>query len=158
MHLTNSDSVWFKIFVVTLCLLLLVAGATLLLLAYTAFDLRSHVPNLLALLICLAFPTVILLALFNCSSTRLTRLISGLLVLAFSALTFLALSFSTDPTALSVSSNALVADLPKYLDALRYALAISFAAIGGNIAAGAIVESPSRCSCSAHAQSCTGGR
>ena len=158
MHSTSSDSVWFKVFVVTLCLLLLVAGATLLLLAYTAFDLRLHIPNLLALLICLAFPFVILLALFNCSSTRLTRLISGLVVLAFSALIFLVLSFSTDPAALRVNSNSLVADLPKYLDALRYALAISFAAIGGNIAAGAIVESRSRCSCSAYTQDPTGGR
>ena len=146
---TNSDSVWFKTFVAALALLSLVAAFTVGLLAYTAFELRTHVPNLLYVIVCVAVPIAIIFALYNCQSTRLTRLIAGLVVVLFAALLFLALTFTTDPQVLAQSGNALVADLPKYLDSLRNAVAISFAALGGNIAASAIVETGSSCSCSA---------
>ena len=146
MSSANSDSVWFKTFVVTLALLFLVAAFTIGLLAYQSLELRAHVPNWGYTIFCIVVPVVILFALYNCPSTRLTRLLAGLVIVLFAALLFLALTFTTDPQALARTNNALVADLPKYLDALRNAVAISFAAIGGNIAASAMTEaSPRRC-------------
>lgn len=146
MQPADEASAWFKAFVAVLFLLLLVAVFTVGLLAYTAFNLGVHFPNLPSSILCIVISVVILFALYHCKTTRLTRLIAGLVLIAFSVLLYLAMSFTTDPSALADSANALVADLPKYLDALRNAVAISFAALGGNIAAHAILESPQNAS------------